>query len=116
MSQKPETRSIYVRSWFVMKYKNGMFQLVFNTTKRNIPFGWADHNTFFFGEPAEEGCSREDFDLNFKERLQVVPSFLPEGKEFTYTIYQSQDKDQTYFLYVPDKYFDQKPEQIASGD
>jgi len=83
--------SKYITSWGVYKLPNGIYQLIFNTTKKWIKYHRYNNTTY-------------SFDAHYHEDLQdvqEVSEFLPNVGGISYQIADSQNKDQITFYFIP---------------
>jgi len=80
--------SKYVTSWGVYKLPNGIYQLIFNTTKKWIKYHRYSATEYLFW-------------IDGKEDVQEIPEFLPNVGGISYQIADSQNKDQITFYFIP---------------
>ena len=80
--------SKYITSWGVYKLPNGIYQLIFNTTKK-----WIQYHRY--------SATEYLFWIDGKEDVQEIPEFLPNVGGISYQIADSQNKDQITFYFIP---------------
>jgi len=84
----------YISDHWIEEYECGIFQLMFNTHQRWIPYHSYNDIEYIFGEEVENE-SIEDY----KSRYYKVEDFLPEGISYLTTVLQN--KDQISFYFIP---------------
>lgn len=87
-------KSKYVESYWVQEYESGIFILMFNTTKKWIPFHRYSNTQYEFGEQPKKETAEE-----WKDRVQDIEEFLPKGISYLPTVFQ--EKDQISFYFIP---------------
>ncbi len=89
-------KSKNVTSWFITVTPDGVYQILFNTVEKWMPFHAYNDTQFIIGEEVE-GETHEEW----LSKIQNVPEFLPEIKDGFYIQSVLQNKDQISVFFRP---------------
>lgn len=77
----------YISDHWIQEFECGIFQLMFNTHERWIPYHRYNETNYIFGEEVENE-SQEDYE----SRCYSVEKFLPEEISYLPTVLQNKDQ------------------------